>query len=307
MKNLLYKFKSNIFKYSLEAKKYKRPTYDELIKYQNFTRTKNNKLFLSFGSGRCGMNWFSKLFNSHKNWIGSAERFADYEAFYRFITYYKLPISKAGFFYLLKLSYKRDMALFQNSFISSPYWSVGVNEVTNKLKPDCIFFNIRNPINTIESFYGKGWYLHSDENNDINSPNIDISGSLYRSFSRIIPNDDYHNEWKSLTRIGKIAWYWCTINKFIYSDFKNINNIKKYNIKLEDVDQNYEFYEKISEKFDLKTKMKKNKFLDVINKAPNKSGNLKYFYKDWNQNEKNEFEKIIDNFFPHYEEIKTDI
>ena len=53
--------------------------------------------------------------------------------------------------------------------------------------------------------------------------------------------------------------------------------------------------------------MKKNKFLDVINKAPNKSGNLKYFYKDWNQNEKNEFEKIIDNFFPHYEEIKTDI
>jgi len=307
MKNLLYKFKSNIFKYSLEAKKYKRPTYDELIKYQNFTRTKNNKLFLSFGSGRCGMNWFSKLFNSHKNWIGSAERFADYEAFYRFITYYKLPISKAGFFYLLKLSYKRDMALFQNSFISSPYWSVGVNEVTNKLKPDCIFFNIRNPINTIESFYGKGWYLHSDENKDINSPNIDISGSLYRSFSRIIPNDDYHNEWKSLTRIGKIAWYWCTINKFIYSDFKNINNIKKYNIKLEDVDQNYEFYEKISEKFDLKTKMKKNKFLDVINKAPNKSGNLKYFYKDWNQNEKNEFEKIIDNFFPHYEEIKTDI
>ena len=307
MKNLLYKFKSNIFKYSLEAKKYKRPTYNELIKYQNFTRTKNNKLFLSFGSGRCGMNWFSKLFNSHKNWIGSAERFADYEAFYRFITYYKLPISKVGFFDLLKLSYKRDMALFQNSFISSPYWSVGVNEVTNKLKPDCIFFNIRNPINTIESFYGKGWYLHSNENKDINSPNIEISESLYRSFSRIIPNDDYHNEWKSLTRIGKIAWYWCTINKFIYSDFKNINNIKKYNIKLEDVDQNYEFYEKISEKFDLKTKMKKNKFLDVINKAPNKSGNLKYFYKDWNQNEKNEFEKIIDNFFPHYEEIKTDI
>ncbi len=307
MKNLLYKFKSNIFKYSLEAKKYKRPTYNELIKYQNFTRTKNNKLFLSFGSGRCGMNWFSKLFNSHKNWIGSAERFADYEAFYRFITYYKLPISKVSFFDLLKLSYKRDMALFQNSFISSPYWSVGVNEVTNKLKPDCIFFNIRNPINTIESFYGKGWYLHSNENKDINSPNIEISESLYRSFSRIIPNDDYHNEWKSLTRIGKIAWYWCTINKFIYSDFKNINNIKKYNIKLEDVDQNYEFYEKISEKFDLKTKMKKNKFLDVINKAPNKSGNLKYFYKDWNQNEKNEFEKIIDNFFPHYEEIKTDI
>ena len=117
MKNLIYRFKSKIFNHSVEAKKYKRPTYDELIKYEDFNRTKNNKLFLSFGSGRSGQNWFSKLFNSHKNWIGSAERFADYEAFYRYITYYKLPISKHGFFNLLKLSYKRDMALFQNSYI----------------------------------------------------------------------------------------------------------------------------------------------------------------------------------------------
>ena len=102
MTNLIYKIKSKIFSQSIEAKKYKRPTYDELIQYQDYNRTKNNKLFLSFGSGRSGQNWFSKLFNSHKNWIGSAERFADYEAFYRYITYYKIPISKTGFFNLLK-------------------------------------------------------------------------------------------------------------------------------------------------------------------------------------------------------------
>ena len=307
MTNLIYKIKSKIFSQSIEAKKYKRPTYDELIQYQDYNRTKNNKLFLSFGSGRSGQNWFSKLFNSHKNWIGSAERFADYEAFYRFITYYKIPISKTGFFNLLKLSYKRDMALFQNSYISSPYWSVGVKEVTSELKPECIFFNIRNPIKTIESLHKKGWYLHSDKNKEINSPIIDITNNLYRSFSRIIPNDEYLDEWNSLSRIGKITWYWCTINKLIYSDFKNINNIEKYHIKLEDVDQNYEIYEKISEKFDLKNKMKKNKFLDVINKAPNKGSELKYFYKDWKQKEKDEFEKIINNLFPYYEEIKTNI
>ena len=296
-----------MFGHSLEAKKYKRPTYDELIKYQNFNRSKNNKLFLSFGSGRSGQNWFSKLFNSHKNWVGSAERFADFEAFYRYITFYKLPISKVGFFDLLKLSYKRDMALFQNSFISSPYWSVGVSEVTNELEPDCIFFNLRNPIKTIESLHMRGWYVRSNESRDINSPIIDITGNLYRSFSRIVPNDEYLDDWKTLSRIGKITWYWCIINKSIYSDFKKINNIKKYNIKLEDVDQNYEFYEKISEKFELKTKMKKNKFLDVINKAPNRGIDKKYLYKDWSQNEKKEFEKIIGNFFPHYDEIKTNI
>ena len=307
MKNLIYKLKSEIFRYSLEAKKYKRPTYDELVKYENFTRTKNNKLFLSFGSGRSGQNWFSKLFNSHINWIGSAERFADYEAFYRFITYYKLPISKDGFFDLLKLSYKRDMALFQNSYISSPYWSVGVEEVTNELKPETIFFNIRNPIKTIESLHKKGWYKHSDRAKYIKSPVIDITNNLYRSFSRIIPNDEYLDEWVTLSRIGKITWYWCTINKLIYFDFKKIGNVKKYYIKLEDVDQNYEIYEKISEKFDLRVKMSKNKFLNVINKAPNKGSENKYFYKDWNQKEKDEFQKIVNNFFPYYDEIKTDL
>ena len=97
MKNLIYKFKSKMFSHSLEAKKYRRPTYDELIKYQNFNRSKNNKLFLSFGSGRSGQNWFSKLFNSHKNWVGSAERFADFEAFYRYITYYYLSINSSFF------------------------------------------------------------------------------------------------------------------------------------------------------------------------------------------------------------------
>jgi len=307
MENLIYKLKSKMFGHSLEAKKYKKPTYDELIKFQNFTRTKDNKLFLSFGSGRSGQNWFSKLFNSHNNWIGSAERFADYEAFYRFITYYKLPISKDGFFDLLKLSYKRDMTLFQNSYISSPYWSVGVKEVTNELQPDCIFFNIRNPIKTVESLHKKGWYLHSDRSKDVNSPIIDITNNLYRSFSRIIPNNEYLNEWKTLSRIGKITWYWCTINKLIYSDFKNIKDIKKYYIKLEDVDQNYKMYEKLSEKFDMRTKMKKKKFLDVINKAPNKGSESKHLYKDWNQKEKNEFKIIINNLFPYYEEIKTNI
>jgi len=305
--NFFYTVKNRLFAFTNEAKKLKPPTYKELIKYQNFQRKNNNQLALSFGAGRCGQNWFSKIFNSHPNWVATNERFAQYEAFYRYICYYNLPIYKDGFMKLIELASKRDMAKFQNSFISSPYWSVGVNEVTNELKPDCIFFNIRNPIKTIESLHMRGWYYYNDENSAINSPGIDITGNLYRSFSRIIPNDEYLDEWKRLSRIGKITWFWCTINKLIYSDFKNINNIKKYNIRLEDVNQNYEFYEKISEIFDLRTKMKKNKFLNIINKAPNKATSKKYIYKNWSQKEKNEFETIIDNFFPQYDEIKTDI
>ena len=117
MNNFVYKVKNKLFGFTEEAKKLKRPSYQELIEYQSFQRKDNNNLALSFGSGRSGQNWFSKIFNSHSNWVGTCERFADYEAFYRYVTYYDLPINKDEFFNLIELSSKRDMAKYQNSFI----------------------------------------------------------------------------------------------------------------------------------------------------------------------------------------------
>ena len=306
MKTLIYKIKNKLFRFSKEATKLSRPPYEELIKYKNFQRVGDNKFALSFGAGRCGQNWFAKIFNSHSNWVGTCERFTDYEAFYRYIGYYSLPIDKEGVFKLFELASNRDMAKYQNTFIASPYLSFGVNELYKRLSPNYLFFNIRNPIKSVESFYRKGWYLNSD-NFTINSPSIDISNNLKKTFSRIVPHGEFFKEWIELTRIGKIAWYWATINKAIYDDFNKIKNINKFYIKLEDVDQNYEIYEKLFNKFNFKNKMTKKQFYGVINKAPNKGPNDKYNYKDWNNLEKKEFENIIKRIFPHYDNIKTNI
>jgi hypothetical protein len=307
MKNLIYKIKNRLFQYSKEAKKIRRPSYEELTKYQNFQRGSNNNLALGFGSGRSGQNWFSKIFNNHSNWMGTCERFADYEAFYRYVSYYDLPICKDGFFNLIELASKRDMAKYQNSFISSPYFCFGVEELTNKLKPNYIFFNIRNPIQTVESLYRKGFYLNFDNQVKIKSPLIDISDSQYRSFSRVVPNGESLKKWLALSRIGKITWFWSTVNKSIYDDFNKIKNVDKFFVKLEDVNQNYNIYEKLSKKFNFENTMTKNQFNNVINKSSNRSTNEKYTYKNWNELEKKEFEKIINNTFPYYDEIKTNI
>ena len=307
MNNILYKIKNRLFNLSSEAKKLKKPTYKELIKYQNFQRKDNNALALSFGAGRSGQNWFSKIFNSHSNWIGTCERFAEYEAFYRYMCYYDLPIYKDGFYNLIELSSKRDMAKHQNSFISSPYLSLGVEELTKKLKPNFIFFNIRDPIQTVESLYNKGWYLNFDNQKEINSPLIDISDSQYRSFSRIIPKGDFLKEWLSLTRIGKITWFWSMMNKAIYNDFYKLQNIEKFFIKLEDVNQNYNIYEKLSKKFNFEKKMTESQFYKVLNKASNNDNNLIHVYKNWSNLEKKEFDNIINSTFPHYDKISTNL
>jgi hypothetical protein len=306
MNNTIYKIKNLLFKLSSEGRKLKIPSYENLLKYQNFIKNNDNKFAISFGAGRSGQNWFSKIFNSHSNWIGTCERFADYESFYRYVRFYKLPINMDEFFRLIDLSAKRDMALYHNSFISSPYLSVGLKELVKKSNPDYIFFNIRNPINTIESLHKKGWYKNLDQN-IVKSPSIDISVGQYRSFSRIIPNDDYIDSWNSLTRIGKITWYWSTINKLILDDFNLINDIQKFYIKLEDINQNYDIYENLAKRFNFKKKMTKNQFLNVINKASNKGSDNKHHYKNWNNLEKKEFENIINEIFPFYDKIKTNV
>jgi len=306
MNNIIYKIKNNLFRVSSEANKIKKPSYEELLKYQNFNKSDKNKLALGFSAGRSGQNWFSKIFNSHPNWIGTCERFADFEAFYRYVCYYNLQIDKNEFFRLFKLCSNRDMAKYQNSFISSTYLSFGVKELTDKLNPNYIFFNIRDPIKCIESLHKKGWYLYYKDKN-IKSPLFDISSSQYRSFSRIIPKGDFLEKWLSLSRIGKITWFWCTINKAIKDNFDKIQNIQKYYIKLSDIDQNFEAYLSLVKKFNFEKAMSKKKFLNVINKAPNKGHIDKYLYKNWSNLEKKEFENIINEIFPHYDKIKTNI
>ena len=307
MSNLIYKIKNKLFRFSKEALKLKRPSYDELLKYKSFNRGKDSKFVLSFGVGRCGQNWLAKIFNSHSNWIGTAERFNDFEAFYRFVCHYGLPVDKESFFNLIELASNRDIAEYQNTFIGSAYFSFGVKELFERLRPNFLLFSIRDPIKSIESFHRKGWYLNSNNFFNNKRPTIDFSNNLIRNFSRVVPNDEYFNEWIRLTTIGKISWFWATANKAILDDFNKIQNIDKFIFRLEDIDQNYDFYQRLSFKFNFENRLNKKNFYNIINKAHNKGPSDKYQYRDWNNLEKKEFKNIIDKFFPDYEYIKTNI
>ena len=132
---------------------------------------------------------------------------------------------------------------------------------------------------------------------DYKSPLFDISTSMYRSFSRIVPKEDFLHEWLKLTRIGKIAWFWATANKSIYEDFfRKLKKLKNF-VKLEDVNQNYDVYQGLSNKFNLKEKMSKKDFHKVLNKTRNRGPSDKYRYKDWSSREKKELKKLLKKFF----------
>ena len=66
-------------------------------------------------------------------------------------------------------------------------------------------------------------------------------------------------------------------------------------------------YEKLAKKFNFEKKLNKRSFLNIVNKAPNKGKIDKYFYNEWNDREKKEFENIINKYFPYYDQMKTNL
>jgi len=307
MKSFIDQFKEALYNRSTEGKKLRRPDYATLLEYKDLPYKLNSYKVLGFGAGRSGQNWLSKIFNTHPNWVGTNERFYDYEAFYRYITYHQLPIDRTPILKLLELSVKHDQYKYGNSFITSPYFSFGMEELFSSLHPTDIFLNIRKPVSSIESFYAKGFYATQEYflSLEKNQPSIDIQTGVYRGMSRIIPSDDFKQEWLSLTRIGKITWFWAVSNQQLYSSFKNLPTHKKYLLKLEEI-HNYDFYQFLDSKFDFENKLIKKEFYKVIEKTPNKIKYKNYKYKNWTQQEKKEYEYIVETFFPDYTKISQE-
>jgi hypothetical protein len=298
--NKIYQYKYN---HSKEGLKLKKPTYDMLMEYNNKDYKADSRKIISFGAGRSGQNWLSKIFNAHDSWIGTNERFNDYEAFYRYIMHYNLPIDKESIYKLLELSVKYDQYKYGNSFVASPYFSFGMKELCDRLNPTDIFYNIREPISTIESFYLKGFYDSKYILSNDKLPTIDIKTGVYRGMSRIIPNDNFLEEWLTLTRIGKITWFWAYSNKILHESFQNMSLQSKYLLKLEDI-SNYNFYDFLDNKYNFEDKLTKKQFNNIVNNTPNKSTGKKYKYKDWTELEKKEYEYVIDKFFSSYDDIR---
>ena len=94
--------------------------------------------------------------------------------------------------------------------------------------------------------------------------------------------------------------------KVLYN-ISQYHDTEKYYIKLSDIDQNFDFYQNLANKFKFENILTEKQFYNVINKASNKGSSDKYKYKDWSELEKKEFEKITNEIFPYYDQINTNI
>jgi hypothetical protein len=278
------------------------------LKYQSLMKARppksrdNHKLIFCFNPGRSGTRWFSNIFNAHENWIGTCERFGQYESFVRYCTWYNLNVDLEGTFKLLEQGIYRDFDKHQNSMIVSPFFNFIIPKMIRRYRPDYVFFVYRNPIDTVCSFHERGFYREKVFSLDdtlnratitiVNTPDI---RSLSHTFSRILPHKKpSFQEWNKLTRIGKCTWFWVTQMKAMQEAYFKIKkeSVKKRVYTLEEMNQNYSFYERLVKEFNLKPKLSKKDFLSLKKITHPEKENI-HSYSNWSNKERKEFHEII--------------
>ena len=129
-------------------------------------------------------------------------------------------------------------------FFPAPYFAHDILNLYYELQPDRIIWAINDPVFTATSFYNKGWYLnhHPKPNKDLVSgfqPQIEYEWS--HIFGRPEPTGSFYNEWKNLTRIGKLGWYLNTVVTNISNQIMQIPQNKIFIFNLLEADQNYSY------------------------------------------------------------------
>ena len=260
-----------------------------------------------FSTGRSGTRWLSKIFDSHTNCHAGCDRFPEEEAFFRYVTWYDLPVDLSGFHALLTQAINYDWSRGDISFNASSYFCFGVDDLLRAHRPSRAMLIVRRPEAVVSSLYVKGWYRNDpsyDDTSKVPGVQPEHIGYFHRNMGRILPTGDRFEWWNDLTRIGKIAWYWGTAVTAIRERLQLAGNVDVWNLRLEDVDQNYEYYRFLAESFGLTPVMAPSTFLGLKGGMSNQ-GKSRIAYADWSEEEKRDYETVMASFDAPYDGIRT--
>lgn len=264
------------------------------------------RLVLCVLAARSGTRWLSDIFEAHKNATGITERYFEAESMYRFISYNDLPIDTAGIITLIKYGILQDWKRGDISFVTSPFFSHGIEQLNRELRPERIVFGCGEPRFSTQSIYNKGFFSHYYIHNDPSlalgfQPSFPQRWYWLYLFARLVPKGkEAYRQWEQLTRIGKIAWWGTMVNRDIWKQLQQLPKEKIYLFNLKDADQNYEYYLKLAEEFGLAPVLSKRTFLAIKKQTVLPSHNISH---TWSEQEQREFEDYSRDWYALYYEL----
>ena len=276
-------------------------------KYAQIKKKGKKKLILCALPGRSGTRWLGDIFEAHPGHIGYVERYTDEEAFYRYVNFNKLPIDTAGIEELLMKGVIKDWEKYDTVFLCSPYFSHGFIHLAERLLADKLIFAVSDPKFTVISMYNKGLfkeeYIKEDPNKATGYQPM-FRNRWNHIWGRLTPVGKDYLRWEKMSQIGRCSWYWNTLCMNIYQEMK-ASKYKADDIfifKLEEADQNYEYYLKLARWFKLSPIISEEKFLSLKGKTVKKKDNTP---KKFTKKENEEFQREVAPFMKIYPKLKT--
>jgi len=236
-------------------------------------------LFLQTQIGRGGGKWLIDILNTINSVSAYGERNPNPEAFFRYSRSHGLKNYDNQLLDLVKSEIISDWQNHQTSYVSSPYFSHGIDFLDKKLNPKKIVILLTSAKRLLTSLKNKGWYNKSSK--------IDISKFYSKPLNIKYKNHFYgrmlnlgieNSKFNSLSQVGKIAFFMSKTLEKIYHQLLNIDRDKILIFRLDEADQNYDYCKNFISKLGLKLIINKKNFLKLKKRSSayyeNKSLNL---------------------------------
>ena len=243
------------------------------------------------GTGRCGTYLACKLMSLEREIAACHERSVFAECFHRYCKWYGVDVDDAVFIQHKKSEIDADLERHQFSFEASAPLSLSIHELYKAFDAYFVLL-VRSPERVINSYMPKGWYRE-----DISWTRHDSApgyqpGFLHHHhlFGRIMPYGEDYKAWGNLGRIGKLAWFWSTLNTAVIRAFEALPADRALVLRLEDFD--YASYVKMLAFYGLASTIPTLEFKSIAASRPNNREAL-VTTGDWTARDIEEFEKQI--------------
>ncbi|BAQ62677.1 hypothetical protein GM3708_3083 [Geminocystis sp. NIES-3708] len=264
--------------------------------HDNNPQIKNNVGF-AIGTGRCGTNFLAKLLELEPQVKSTHERNALNETFHRYCKWYNLPVDHEGFLNTKQNEIFEDLKKNSYSFEASAFLSVSVKELYERFGAKFILL-VRSPEKVINSYLVKGWYEDQflQKNHNL-ALGYQKNKSFHHFLGRPAPIGEKFMQWQTMTRVGKLAWYWNELNSRVINLFEQIP--QEY-WKIQTLEEfNYQSYIEIANFFGFQPEVTLKQFENLTNKKPNGFTEVPTIV-NWTDQEKIEFEQEVQSMAKYF-------
>ncbi|MBI1730909.1 sulfotransferase domain-containing protein [Candidatus Acetothermia bacterium] len=258
--------------------------------HQSAKKVFEGRVSFCVGTGRCGTTFLSKVIELEPQVASSSYRHALSDTFHRYCNWHNLPVDSAGFLQNKEIDIVKDLQTHRYSFESSSYLSLSIQELFDHFKAKFILL-VRSPANVVNSYLSKDWYANKYVKKDpFLALGYQQTPEFHHFLGRITPIGDDFTRWNELTQVGKVAWYWSTLNSAIIKQFRKLPETYYRVQKLEELD--YSAYRKIADFLGFHSTIPEDIYNEIAAKRPNARTAVSTI-SNWSSNEILEFEHEV--------------